>query len=854
MLTQIPYIYINLLALSCFVLMFVAMLAAKKTPAIYAFIVVLLDCILWSGSSVLMRLQMWPGMNFWYYLSLVTLFIMELLFYWFVQTFYHVKGKLSLTVALVGTLAIIPGTVTGFFLAPPTPVLQPNGRTVFLYEINWHIIIPCILFVTIIVMTSFLFLKLVREQGIHSPGLMVIIWGGLVMLVGNLLQVSIPGNTFPYDALAGIFFAGLLVYALYRKRMFQMTLLISRTILLMLLASVCIVTSAYLVNPLQSFAQEKLSFSEDSSTILAALIFTAILAISYSLLRRLIDAMFTREERQGRQIKQFSGEVSQTLNTADVMEKLSSAVLSEIALERVYICQKEGDVYAAKYCSDPLQLINFSISADSPQVTYLKEQDGYLIVHEFQSSPLYLSVWEEEKDLFRRLNIDCVVSIKDGQEIIGLLLLCAKDHDKKYNYNETTYLETVCSVASIAMKNAGLYEKMFQEARIDALTGVYNYRYFVERESTLFKECKDDCLSLIFADVDDFKLYNQLYGVGAGDDALCCISKAITTSIGTQGEVFRTSGKVFAILLPHMDARKAQVIAEDLCQKIREINQAPERRKYKMLTISVGICSAPYAAATAKELMDNADLAAYNAKQSGKNRVVLFREAASIPHRLAERTDLVVERIEQGEAALSAFDMISALTAAIDAKDHYTFNHSKNVARYAANLAVAIGLNDDQVRTIYAAGLLHDIGKISIPETILRKTQRLTDDEYNVMKEHVNNSIDMIRHLPDMDYLIPAALGHHERWDGKGYPRGIQGKDIPVSARCLAIADSFDAMITDRPYRKGLPVSYAVEELRRGAGTQFDPQLAPVFAKLIEGHEIALTEQLWDNHPERMHA
>ncbi len=121
---------------------------------------------------------------------------------------------------------------------------------------------------------------------------------------------------------------------------------------------------------------------------------------------------------------------------------------------------------------------------------------------------------------------------------------------------------------------------------------------------------------------------------------------------------------------------------------------------------------------------------------------------------------------------------------------------SGNVARYAAILAVAAGLNDDQVRNIYAAGLLHDIGKISVPEKILNKTGRLEDDEYQIMKDHVNNSIEMIRHLPEMDYLIPGVLCHHERWDGKGYPRGIAGEEIPISARCLAIADVFDAMIT----------------------------------------------------------
>ena len=243
--------------------------------------------------------------------------------------------------------------------------------------------------------------------------------------------------------------------------------------------------------------------------------------------------------------------------------------------------------------------------------------------------------------------------------------------------------------------------------------------------------------------------------------------------------------------------------------------------------------------------MDNADLAAYNAKQGGKDQIVVFRGASDlVPQHLAERTDAIVDRIERGDGEYrTALSMISALTAAIDAKDHYTYAHSKNVARYAANLAVAAGLNDDQVRTIYAAGLLHDIGKISVPETILQKTGKLSDEEYQIMKGHVNNSIEMIRHLPEIDYLVPAVLGHHERWDGKGYPRGIAGEEIPVSARCLAIADVFDAMTTDRPYRKGLPLEYAVREIETGAGSQFDPQLARTFARLLRSRSIPLSPQ-----------
>lgn len=199
-------------------------------------------------------------------------------------------------------------------------------------------------------------------------------------------------------------------------------------------------------------------------------------------------------------------------------------------------------------------------------------------------------------------------------------------------------METVSSIASIALKNASLYEKIFREARIDPLTGIYNYRYFVEQLEEQFRACGKECLTLMYIDVDDFKLYNQLYGVGEGDAALCRISEAISRSVGESGTVFRTSGKVFAVLLQLQDTQRARKLARDIQERVADINMVPERRRYKPLSVSAGICSAPYAASSAKELMDNADLAVYNAKQGGKDQIVIFRGASDfVPQQLAER-------------------------------------------------------------------------------------------------------------------------------------------------------------------------------------------------------------------------
>lgn len=152
---------------------------------------------------------------------------------------------------------------------------------------------------------------------------------------------------------------------------------------------------------------------------------------------------------------------------------------------------------------------------------------------------------------------------------------------------------------------------------------------------------------------------------------------------------------------------------------------------------------------------------------------------------------------------------------------------------------------------IRQAGLLHDIGKIGIPEAILTKQGRLTEEEHKVMQQHVEGSIAMIRYLPSLDYVIPAAIGHHERWDGKGYPRGIAGEEIPVGARCLCIADAFDAMTTARSYRLPMPVEAALDEIERCLGTQFDPVLGRKFIELVRTGGIAVARRHTDACPKQ---
>lgn len=178
------------------------------------------------------------------------------------------------------------------------------------------------------------------------------------------------------------------------------------------------------------------------------------------------------------------------------------------------------------------------------------------------------------------------------------------------------------------------------------------------------------------------------------------------------------------------------------------------------------------------------------------------------------------------------YKTIKATAAALDAKDPYTHGHSLRVTVYSLILGKQAGLNDKELEQLETAGLLHDIGKISIPQNILCKTSKLSDEEFEVMKGHAANGGRMIKNVKKLEDVSNWLAAHHERWDGRGYPLGLKGEQIPLFARIIAIADTYDAMTSDRPYRKALPHEVAIGEVHKYAGIQFDPKLAAIFVNL----------------------
>ena len=395
----------------------------------------------------------------------------------------------------------------------------------------------------------------------------------------------------------------------------------------------------------------------------------------------------------------------------------------------------------------------------------------------------------------------------------------------------TTVLVTV--LWHIVMKKLFAKEELLEEAEMDELTGLLNRKSFYNCLDGEFQSGKDQPLALVLLSIDDFKLFNQIYGTQQGDRALQMIAGIIQKEIRKNGYAARYTGRQFALLLPGYTMNEAEQFTVELQEKIRNLNQEQGGNGLQLLTVSAGISGIPEAAKSAKELLETADFAIHHVKRSGRNAVRVFdskeREAeraasgvATDPHRVYQEYEITIR----------------ALTEAIHTKDHYTFQHSENVAYYATELARAVKLNEDVIEIVRQAALLHDIGKIGITEAILNKPGKLSEEEYDAIKGHVGASIGIIRHLPSLDYVIPAVISHHERYDGGGYPRGISGEDIPYSGRILSVADAFDAMISDRCYRSGMEPEVVLEILKIEEGKQFDPELARTFAECIRNGTI----------------
>jgi diguanylate cyclase (GGDEF)-like protein/putative nucleotidyltransferase with HDIG domain len=368
--------------------------------------------------------------------------------------------------------------------------------------------------------------------------------------------------------------------------------------------------------------------------------------------------------------------------------------------------------------------------------------------------------------------------------------------------------------ARISRQTAALVEA----SRRDTLTGTLNHGSLVEALAEAIERRRgtaDPSIAVALIDIDNFRALNDNHGFVVGDMAIEAVVERLAASVG-RGALLGRYGP--DELLVAQEGAQIGVLAEALGTfrvSLAAVGLPVRGGDPLPLTVSAALCSFPEHGDSVTELLATAAVTLQEAKASGG-------DAVRRPSRDPE------------PAGVHTFDVFQGLILAVDTKDRYTKRHSEDVARYALFLARRIGAPAAELEAIRVAGLLHDVGKIGIPDHILRKPGKLTDEEYRIVQQHVALGDMIVRDLPDIELVRAGIRHHHERIDGRGYLHRLAGDEIPLVGRILAVGDAFSAMTTSRPYRKALDVREALRRLEDAAGTQLDERLVTAFVSGIE--------------------
>ena len=364
---------------------------------------------------------------------------------------------------------------------------------------------------------------------------------------------------------------------------------------------------------------------------------------------------------------------------------------------------------------------------------------------------------------------------------------------------------------------------LVESTRRDALTGSLNHGALVAHLANEIERARAAALPLGVAlvDIDNFRLLNDNHGHGAGDEALLAVDGLLTAQLPPNVVAGRYGPDEFLLVAPAGAVAELEPAIDRVRTALADLSLEFESTERLPITISAGLSTYPEHGSSVTLLLAAAARTLQEAKASGGDAVrVTGLESSS-------------------QASTATFDVLQGLVLAVDTKDRYTKRHSEDVARYGVFLARRVGVDPELVATIQVAGLLHDVGKIGIPDGILRKPGKLTEAEYAIVKQHVALGDAIVRDLPDVDLVRAGIRHHHERWDGDGYLDHLEGEAIPLIARILAVGDAFSAMTTTRPYRKALDVREALRRLEDAAGTQLDETLVAAFVAGIETAEDA---------------
>lgn len=813
--------------------LFLILALSKKDKQVITFMLFMGAMASWPAASLFMKLQLAPGTLTWNRIMVSAMLMIPYFAYFFVSVFTGTRKKISLFVITIVILILQVFNGMGLIISNAS-MIEVIVEGIPRLELDYSIgpVAPYMFGIIFIMLalTMRMMTKAIKNGSKSSHRLKPVLFGFVVLFVGMMFNLLPVLGKYPIDLFFGLITSLIMFYAVYKTRVVELKFVITRAVVFTALLTLLVTASVAIVKQITVFFGSTFDgLGIQNQTLISTLISIVMFLPLFSIVQKLVEDYFYKvEQRHHNLIKQFTLKVSNNLNLDTISDELLKVIKDITDHDRAYLFLENAETLHYEFHASikKLDKVTFTMLKTHPFVHWFKRYDDIIYDQFIDVHPFFKTMWDNERNNLLLMRFEAAIPLKYNGQLIGMLLIGSKDATTRLAESVLNQVATLCATAAITISNAKLYEKTKREAIVDSLTNVYNRRYFMDTLNELSKNVRQQSLALIMLNIDMFSLYNDLYGHVAGDKALIKLANTIKTICGSQGHICRYGEDTFAILLPYADSKMAYEMAEKIRLRMSTLSMSNDNQTQRFITVSSGICVAPTLANDGNDLLHKANITLRSVKTNGKNQSLIYDEE-------------VVEKQSQGSEEMN-MATVYALTAAIDAKDHFTFGHSQRVARYACAIAEEMNASKEEVELIRTASLLHDIGKIGVPESILTKQSALSDEEYETMKRHVDMSITIIKYLPSFSHVIPAVMGHHERWDGYGYPRKIAGENIPFSARCIAIADAFDAITSDRHYKSFLSTEHALEEIERNAGTQFDPQLAQAFVRVVKSGRLII--------------
>jgi len=796
---------------------------------------------LWAACAFLLYADFFPeGVNLLSGLMLISALYSVVAYYHFLRAFIDRPGGIRAVLGYASIIALIPlvfmNRISYVISSPPAIGKAPN------IEFTMISLGFAALFCLVLVGSA---LVALIQKFRHSTDplernrITYLIVGFVLMLVFGLTKMNPTLTKYPLAHLGNLANALFITFAIIKYQLLDISIVMRRGLAYAITGVFfAVVYLSLLFGLLQSLNLETSHITLAVGTGVALLIAILFYPLRNSI-QGLIERLTYKESYDYRQtLLTFTTHMSHVLNINELAESMLTLITKAIhsRVTSLYLPESGSGDFVRQFSipTQENQSGGIRLAKDNPIVTWLAKEGRPLSREQVDIIPQLRGLWGRERNELAQSEVELFFPIRNRSTLIGILSLGRKASNSPYRSEDLDLVMTIATEAGVAMENAQLYAAAEIRAHTDELTGLSNHRYFHERlDEEIARGLRFGVIfSLVLLDLDLFKQYNDTHGHLAGDRVLKRIGESIRDSLRAVDMGFRYGGDEFAVILPGTPIEDAYKVAERIRTAIEQVTDA----EGISVTSSLGVASWPSDGVRREELIQSADSALYHAKQWG-NRTCSHSDVKPPGKRSPEPTP---------KGKQETLSTIYALAATVDARNHYSYGHSKRVSNYAVAIGEALGLPPERIATLHTAALLHDIGKISIPEELLNKAGPLNEEDWKAVQAHPTLGVSILKHVEGLAPCLPAIQYHHECYDGTGYPSGLQDNSIPLEARIIAVADAFETMTSPRPYReRTLTHEEALREIQRNTGTQFDPEIVEVFCTLIKKDQAREVKATW---------